>query len=183
MNAKKKQVWIEAGYQMIADQGYKAANVGSLARVLEKNKSSFYHYFGDWERFEEELLAHHLQLSGPFSQKINACETVIPGMIHVFLEHKTDLFFHKQLRINRSKSHFKRCFEIAHQQFIEAIHDPWIKFLGLEQQSLLAIKFLTLISENLLLQITDENYNYDWLREYMMDQAKLLSDIKAVSNK
>ncbi|MEM6725564.1 MAG: TetR/AcrR family transcriptional regulator [Bacteroidota bacterium] len=179
MNSKKKQVWLETGYQLVAEKGFENLNIGVLARTMDKNKSSFYHYYGDWEGFEEALLAYHLELAIPFSKKVRDCEDVVPGLINVFLEHKTDLFFHKQLRINRSKPHIKRCYQLAYDQFVEAVHDQWVAFLGLERQSFLAIKFLDLIIDNLLLQINNEHYNYNWLHEYIIGHAKFLSDIKA----
>lgn len=181
MKGKNKIEWIEKGYQMIADDGFTHVNVEALARTLNKNKSSFYYYFGDWSGFEDALLEYHLQLSVEFAASANNCQSIIPDMINLFLEHKTDIFFHKQLRINRDKPHFKACFEKVYTMFENAILEEWVLFLNLESHSFLASKFLTLISENFLLQITHQNYTFDWLKNYLIETANLMQNMNSKS--
>lgn len=183
MKGKNKQDWLEKGYQMISENGFTKANVESIARIVNKNKSSFYHYFGDWEGFEEALLAYHLSLAEEFALKINQCENIMPDMVNVFIDHKADIFFHKQLRINRGKPHYKKCFESVHNIFENAILEKWQFFLNLENHSFLAAKILVLLSENFLLKITYESYTYDWLYNYLLDVAKLVDDINSQSSK
>ena len=108
MKGKNRQIWLEKGYQMISEKGFTKVNVESIARTINKNKSSFYYYFGDWEGFEESLLEYHLSLAEEFAVKINNCANIIPDMLEVFLDYKTDIFFHKQLRINRDKPTVRR---------------------------------------------------------------------------
>jgi AcrR family transcriptional regulator len=177
MKEKSKQAWIKQGYEMISEHGFSKVNVEAIARVMNKSKSSFYHYFGDWEGFEKDVLEYHLKRAKAFAIEANKCESIIPGMLNLFLAHKADIFFHKQLRINREKPHYKRCFESAYGLFEHAILDEWIAFLKLEDQSFLAAKILTLVSENFLLQITHKNYNYPWLKNYLLEVSKLLLDI------
>jgi hypothetical protein len=102
-------------------------------------------------------------------------------MINLFLEHKTDIFFHKQLRINRDKPHFKACFEKVYTMFENAILEEWVLFLNLESHSFLASKFLTLISENFLLRITHQNYTFDWLKNYLIETANLMQNMNSKS--
>ena len=173
MKGKSKQEWINKGYEMISEHGFSKVNVEAIARVMNKSKSSFYHYFGDWEGFEDDLLEYHLTLAKAFAIDVSKCENIIPDMLNLFLAHKTDIFFHKQLRINREKPHYKRCFESVYSLFENAILKEWIAFLKLEDQSFLATKILTLISENFLLQITHENYNYHWLKNYLHGSLKI----------
>ena len=162
---------------MISEHGFSNVKVESIARSVGNNKSSFYHYFGDWEGYEEALLAYHLELAEGFANRINECETIIPDMVNVFLDYKKDIFFHKQLRINRTKPHFKKCFETVFTIFEDAILDKWSSFLNLQNQSFLASKILVLLSENFLLKITFENYNSEWLYNYLFEVAQLVEDI------
>jgi len=183
MKGKNKTQWIEKGYEMVSTNGFSNVKVESIAREMNKNKSSFYHYFGDWEGFEVELLDHHLRLAGAFALGVNDCQNIIPDVVNLFLEHKTDIFFHKQLRINRKEPHYKKCFESVYVLFENAFLEQWIIFLNLEDHSFLASKILTLISENFLLQITIENYNYDWLKSYLLDVSKLMLDMNSQAKK
>ncbi len=181
MKGKNKQIWLEKGYQMISENGFTKVNVESIARAVNKNKSSFYYYFGDWEGFEDSLLEYHLSLAEEFALEIRNCQSIIPGMVDIFLDYKTDIFFHKQLRINRDKPQFKKCFESVFNIFENAILETWKSFLMLEDQSFLAAKILALLSENFLLKITYENYTYQWMYNYLLDVAQLLEEINSKS--
>ena len=183
MKGKNKQAWIETGYQMVAENGFAGVNIESLSRALNKNKSSFYHYFGEWELFEEQLLEHHLNLAKQFASEASHCQNIIPDMVHLFVAHKTDIFFHKQLRINRDIPRYKKCFERVYHMFETAILNKWISFLNLDHHSFLAAKFLDLLSENFLLQITFEKYTYDWLNNYLTEVSILIMEINARAKK
>ena len=182
MKGKSKQEWIEKGYEMLATDGFSHVNVESIARSLQKNKSSFYYYFGDWEGFEEDLLNYHLHLAKDFAKSVEKCESVIPDIANLFIAHKTDIFFHKQLRINREKPLFKKCFETVYQLFEEAVKDTWSSFLNLEQHSYLSTKILALLSENFLLQITEDNFTYEWLSAYFLENSMLLRNMSSSRN-
>jgi AcrR family transcriptional regulator len=183
MKGKKKYEWIEKGYQMVSALGFAEVKVESIARLLNKNKSSFYHYFGDWEVFEEALLDHHINLAKQFAADANSCQNIIPDLVNLFIDHKTDIFFHKQLRINREKAQFKKCFESVYSMFEEAIAERWTSFMKLEDQAYLATKILNLLSENFLLQITDENFTSSWLEDYLLEASKLMQHMNGPGSK
>jgi len=172
--SRKSVLWIQQGYLKVAEEGFSNLNIESLARELDKSKSSFYHYFGDLEVFESGLLDFHIQQVEIFSEAIKACETIQPDVLNLFLEYKTDLFFHKQLRINRDKAEFKKCFEKAFSKVEEALLDKWTDYLGLGDQQLFATAFLRLIAENFLLQMSERNFGEKWLNNYLEEIASLL---------
>ncbi|MBT8220631.1 MAG: TetR/AcrR family transcriptional regulator [Bacteroidia bacterium] len=177
MKEQKKLEWITAGYEMIAQNGMKSIRIESIARQLNKNKSSFYHYFGDAEIFDDELLEYHTAQIRKFADRAKDCEHIRPDLLNLFIEHKTDLFFHKQLRINRHTPKYKACFERSFQQLEDAIIDKWADFLGLENKTLFARAFLNLIAENFLLQITENTFSYQWLDEYLDEVQGLLKQM------
>ena len=183
MKGKNKQEWIEHGYQMVSEKSFTNVNVESLARVIKKNKSSFYYYFGDWSGFENALLEHHLKLAKQFAIDTDECQSIIPDLVDLFVKYRTDIFFHKQLRINRTNPHFKKCFESVYKLFENAVLDKWNAFLGMENHSMLAEKFLTILSENFLLRITHENFNESWIKDYMIETSKLMQNINPHSSK
>jgi AcrR family transcriptional regulator len=154
MSSPRALLWIEEGYQMVARNGIKGINIEAIARSIQKNKSSFYHYFGDLEIFEAALLDFHVQQAENLAEQIYACDRIRPDVLKVFLDNKIDLFFHKQLRINREYPQYKSCFEQAFSKMEEAFVDKWADFLGLQHQPLFAASFLHLIAENFLLKIT-----------------------------
>ena len=182
MNETKKRPWIEIGHQTVADSGFGSLSVELISRVVGKNKSSFYHHFGDLEVIKAELLQHHLLNAKEFAKEIEQCECIVPDMINVFLLYKTDFFFHKQLRIERANPECKKCFEKVFELYETAVLEKWAEFLKLEKQPQLASTFLSFISENFLLQITLETYNYDWLQNYLGEVLVMLSQLNASSS-
>lgn len=183
MKNKGKYLWVEKGYELVSEVGFTKINIEFLSRELNKNKSSFYYYFGDWDGFEEELLAQHIAFGKLFEQEAKGCKRIIPDMIDLFLRSKTDIFFHKQLRINRQNARFKQCFENTYSMFENAIIEQWASFLNMRDQPILAGKILTLISENFLLRITNEDFTFSWMEDYLAEISNLMSDSNLPTNK
>ena len=181
MSSKKYLQWIEEGYSLASNNGIKSLNIELTARRLNKNKSSFYHYFGDIEVFLEELLKLHINKVEQLAKLAKNCKSVNPELLNLFIEYKDDLFFHKQLRINRDEPEFKRCFEEAFKKVDNAIIDQWSDFLGLQDQPLFAQAFLYLIADNFLLQITPQTFNYEWLNKYLKGISTLLIQMNTKS--
>ena len=177
MLSSKKTEWIIAGYQLVGIKGFDAVNVEQIARSLEKNKSSFYHYFGESPIYTEALLEYHLSRGHELKLKLEQIENILPDILPLFLEFKEDLLFHKQLRINRSDEQKKRCFENVFTLFENSILKQWVAFLGFENRPMIARTFLHLISENFLLQITESNFTQEWLESYLMDIAKVIGQL------
>ncbi len=174
MTHQKQWIWIHEGYDLAAQSGFKSLTVETIARNIGKNKSSFYHYFGDVENFKEVMLNHHLKQAGIFSEKIKSCTHIKPDVLHVFVEHKTDVFFHKQLRIHRQDIHYKQCFETAFEMISAAISDKWAMYIGMEHRKLFAHAFFGLIAENFLLKITFESFKREWLEKYLDEISNML---------
>ncbi|MEO1653177.1 MAG: TetR/AcrR family transcriptional regulator, partial [Bacteroidota bacterium] len=99
MKGHKKQEWIETGYELVSRIGFLNLNIESFAREMGKSKSSFYHYFGDKEAFELDLLDYHLAQIERYSQDILRCESIRPDFLNILLELKVDMFFQKQVRL------------------------------------------------------------------------------------
>ena len=51
--------WLEVGYSLFAAEGPDGIQIERMARILQLNKSGFYHYFGDLEGYHHELLRLH----------------------------------------------------------------------------------------------------------------------------
>ena len=92
------QTWILAGYALFAAEGPKGLKIEVMAKMVNKSKSSFYHYFGELELFKDELMAYHLERAYDFANQIKSCNNIHPGLIEVMMDYKIDIFFYKQFR-------------------------------------------------------------------------------------
>lgn len=177
LKGKNKIEWIEKGCHMVAEHGFASVNIESISRAMNKSKSSFYNYFGDWEVFEELLLEHHFSEAKALANEAKTLKNITPDLIILFDKHKTNVFFHKHLRVHRDKPAYRKCFESVYNLFEDAILEQWCKFLQLENRSFLAAKTLKLLSENFFLQITFKTYNQKWLKQYLAEVSKLFLDL------
>lgn len=180
-NAKKKQPWIDIGYQSFAYEGPHGLKIERLAAGVEKNKSSFYHYFADLEVFTNHLLRYHLAQAEIIAIKENACQT-IEDFIDVLVAHKIDLLFNRQLRVHRENPDFESVFTKTNQITGRAIASIWPRLIGLDQHSQLANLFLNHSIENFYFQITDETLTRAWLRQYFDNLLLLVREFKKTGN-
>jgi AcrR family transcriptional regulator len=179
MNEKRKE-WIERAYALVAEDGFERLSVNSISRLVGKSKSSFYHHFGDLELFKTDLLDYHVKQVNIFSGKISKSDNIYPSLIHVFVEHQSDIFFHKQLRIHRRNPTYKKHIENIFQVYENAVLEQWNIHFSLNHQKLFSKKLIRFISEHFFLSITYEEYTFDWLKNYLNQIFDLIQHMKTV---
>ena len=158
--------WIESAYAIFAKEGPNGLKVERLAKIVGKNKSSFYHHFADLEVFTEVLLNHHLKQAEILAEKEANCDGE-DRFVALMIEHKQDLLFSRQLRIHRDVPAFEKCFCTTNEMSIPSFVPIWSQMIGLESNQRLAGTVLQLSIENFFLQITEETLNPQWLHQYI----------------
>jgi len=146
---ESKLVWIVKGHKVFADGGPYSLKVESLAKLVSKSKSSFYHHFSDLEIFIEELLAYHKLRAKQIEAKMRTCKNINPDFINVLIELQEDILFHRQLRIYRNHKQFKGLVEKLHHPIEQSFLPIWAKAIGLENNTLVANAFLKITVDNL----------------------------------
>ena len=114
-----RQKWIDTGYKLFGEIGTQSLNVKKLSSLVGLNRSSFYHYFKDLERFEEALFDRHLERFELLGEIIKDFEDFEQLFNDEVFEHKDALAFQRQLLINQSSARYKDCSERV-RQFTEA---------------------------------------------------------------
>lgn len=175
---KNKEEWIIKGYGLVAEIGFDSINIEQISRLMNKNKSSFYHYFGEFPLYIRQLLSWHILRSQEFAQKMEGCESVNPGILNLAIEYKTDIFFHKQLRLKRSRVDFTETLTQAFSNYEKAVIDHWAHFFGLEQNPKFVSTFIHFFTENLLLKITFETFTFEWLERYANELKVMIEQME-----
>lgn len=171
-----REIWIKVGYETFAVSGPHGLKIEPLAKKVGKSKSSFYHFFADLEIFIDDLLNYHIQQSRIIAEKEQNAKNIHPELINILIEHKIDLLFNRQLRINRDRKIFfdvlVKSNEIVGNSFVML----WVKDLelNLTQKQLESIFELAL--ENFYLQINTETLNHQWLSAYFTNLKKLVKN-------
>lgn len=173
MIANSKAIWITTGYEIFALNGQSALKIQPLAKKVGKSKSSFYHHFADLELFIDNLLHHHIEKSKIIALKEQNATRLDPDVIDIFLEHKIDLLFNRQLRISQNV----KPFALTLDQSNKIVGNSFVNVLAIDlgfqlsQQQIEGI--FTLALENFFLQINVETLNREWLSNYFKNIKKI----------
>lgn len=163
---EKTEIWIIKGYEIFALSGEKGLKIEQLAKEVGISKSSFYHHFADLDIFIEEILLHHLKKSSVIAEKERRAEKINPDLIKILIEHKTDLLFNRQLRINANNPNYSdiliKSSKIIGTDFIKL----WLSDSKLNLTLKQAEGIFELAMENFFLQINQDNINQQWLTSY-----------------
>ncbi len=161
-----KEVWVLGGYEVFALSGPAGLKIEPLSRKVGIGKSSFYHHFADQESFVDQLLKYHIGQSHIIAVKERNALNVDPDLIHVLVEHKMDLLFNRQLRINQNIQPFADCLGKSNKIVGDAFVTVWARDLSqpLSQKQMESVFALAL--ENFFLQINADNLCYEWLATY-----------------
>ncbi|MFY8034843.1 MAG: TetR/AcrR family transcriptional regulator [Flexibacteraceae bacterium] len=176
----KELPWLEAGYEVFAINGPEALKIEALAKTVGISKSSFYHHFADLEVFKTALLDLHMDAVAIITDKEKACKSLLPDLQSVFIEHKTDLLFHRQLRINRSKSGYEHYLNKAESIMGMVFIDLVINALNLQKSKHIIELVYDLAVESFFLSITPENFNELWLTSYFQSMENKFRTLHAL---
>lgn len=168
-----EKIWLETGYTCFAHEGPKGLKVERLSKEVGKNKSSFYHLFADLEVFTESLLELHLRRAKAISKKESEARNE-GELISIILEHKTDLLFHRQLRIYRDNPSFKKYLDRIGQFSAQGLLPVWRNIISLNENGYLAQMVFHLSLENFYLRITEETLNEPWLKAYFANIRQMV---------
>ena len=178
-----KLLWIKEGYFVFGRKGPRGINIEALAKKLNKSKSSFYHYFGDMDTFQELLLDFHLERADQIATRGKTCNNMDPDVINLLIDTKDDLLFNKQLRLNFQNPLFKDCFDKSFKKITDSYLDKWNIDTGFEQKPMLGKVILYLLVDNFFLQVNDENLTYQWFHEYLNNLRSIIQQIQIAFHK
>jgi len=178
MKNDNQEIWIKKGYEIFATSGLSGLKIEPLSKAVGKSKSSFYHYFADLEIFMGCLLKHHIEQSKIIAQKEQNAKNIDPELITVLVEHKTDLLFNRQLRINQNNQSYAETLLLSNKVVGDAFVNVWVKDLNLQLSQKQIEGIFSLAIENFFLQINTDNLNYNWLSAYFTNLKRIASNFK-----
>jgi len=173
-----KDSWIKTGYNIFALSGESALKIEPLAKKVGISKSSFYHHFADLEIFMEFLLKFHLQQSKCMAGKEKKSKNIDPELINVLVDHKIDLLFNRQLRINQQNKRYKQVLIESNQIIGNEFVNIWASDLKLNLTRRQLESLFELALENFFLQINPDNLNYEWLSAYFKNLQKIAANFE-----
>ena len=175
--SKNSFVWVEAGYNLFAEEGLEGLQIERLARIVNLNKSGFYHYFGDLDVYYEELLKRHQHRATLYFDKVLAVKSIDPDYFDVLIEFKMPTFFQMQLDRIKDKPSFRQLAEWVDQKEDVAIKQIWCQYLGVEGNSDLAMRYFDIIRGMFYERISLKNYTFQVLSNLFTETKAVLSQL------
>ena len=175
--AQKTSVWTEVGYNIFAEEGLDGIQVERLARILQFNKSGFYHYFGDLEIFVEELLKLHQTKAKLYFEEVRNVKSIDPEFLCLLIKYKTSLMFHQQLVRSPSNSSFYKIAKKLDALTDVFLRDVWSDYLGLNENPDLAVRYLDIVRDMFYARINFENFNYTFLHNLITEVKVVMQQI------
>jgi AcrR family transcriptional regulator len=171
--AKNFSIWTEAGYDLFAEEGIDGIQVERLARILDLNKSGFYHYFGDLEGYCDELIKLHQKKADHFLAAVATIKSIDPEYLLLCVNYKVPVLFHLQLVRSKDNPLFYKTAEAIDQQEDVLLRELWSDYLGMQDNPSLAMRYFNIVRDMLYARISAKNLEYSFLH-------KLMAEAKAV---
>lgn len=172
--------WIEAGYDLFARQGLSEIKVERLAKDLEINKSSFYHFFGDLDHFFELLVQYHFECLEKYLADIDRCLKYDPDYLHVMIKYRQNIKMHWQLLRNRNIPGFLFIYESINDKVDQKLQPLWSAFIDMKNKPELAMKYYQFVRGRFYMIMDMDMMDYDQLHAVSTESREF---IKAVMEK
>ncbi|MEM8523774.1 MAG: TetR/AcrR family transcriptional regulator [Bacteroidota bacterium] len=170
---KNSEVWIIAAYEVFARAGFKGLRIEQLAKKVKISKSSFYHHFADLEYFTELLFEYHFDRCRVLAEKEKKCQIIDPDLINVLLEHRTDLLFHRQLRVHRGNANVEKALRKSNALLGNYAAMLWAKTINLNLSQVQLEGLFELATDDFYMRLTEDNLNYEFLSSYFKNLSHI----------
>lgn len=167
------QQWMDAGYAIFSEEGPAGIQVERLARELDRNKSGFYHFFGDRENFFELLMKEHLGRLDLLSFQIRGIKNFDPEYIQLLMANREIVLFQMQLVRNRENPLFGNTMEQFSVRVTSAVLPVWSNYLGTSPA--ISGKLWGIIRDTFYSRVTSDNFNFDWISELSREVKNLVN--------
>lgn len=164
---KSKQKWIETGYELFCEEGHEGIQIERLSRITGLNKSGFYHYFGDFNRFFEALMKDHIRKVDLMAEILPALESYDPDFLNLIVANKSTFCFHIQLVRNRRIKLFLETHNIVNSKIDQKARMLFGKELGLTEEA--AARYHDIVRDLFFTRADFKNLTYEFLHALLTE--------------
>jgi AcrR family transcriptional regulator len=173
MTTDNKEIWIKTGYETFALCGQNGLKIEPLAKKVGISKSSFYHHFADLKCFLENLFNYHLQMCLILAEKERNCKSLHSELINVLIEHRVDLLFNRQLRINKNDKRIKETLIKSDKLLGNYAIMLWAKEINVKLTRTQLEGIFEMATDDFYMQINEDNLNFEHLSNYFINLSNI----------
>jgi len=177
VKARNSDVWLEEGYNLYAREGMQGIQIERLARILQLNKSGFYHYFGDLEGYSAALIDLHETNAHDFLREARQINSIDPEYFHLLVNYKVPVLFQMQVMRDPQNERFYKVGEQLHRMGDVVLRDLWSEYLGVPDRTDLAIRYFGIVRDSAYTRISYDNFDFAYLSKLFTDARIVLRQI------
>jgi hypothetical protein len=175
---KTSEKWLEMGYDLFAHEGPDGIHVERIARILNLNKSSFYHFFGTMEIFYEHLMVHHYNAMQLALDECKSAQTFDPEYLNTAIKHKVAFMAQVQLNQHKSNPVFTQAHQKINQKIDQSIGEIWNKYQTVAYKGHPYLLYLGFVRDAFYARVTFANFNYNFLRALLTEAKAIVHEIQ-----
>ena len=177
MTTSKIDTWIQAGYNLLATEGIDGIKIERLAKILQLNKSGFYHYFGTMESYVKNLLQYHICIAKGIAGEIARCQNIDPDLLLLIVKHKVFFLVESQLLVKRRPAQIDDQIDEAGRIVNEELLPLWRKTNELPHDDSVALAYLNIIRHFFYAQVDAAHINYEFLHKLTVDTKEVMDKV------
>ena len=172
------QAWINAGYELYAREGYEGIQIERLARIVDLNKSGFYHYFGNRDTYFQHLMQRHVQHADSLVGAVRSMDNFVPQYIQLLAAFPTPVLVHMQLGRENHLSLFASTFADINKKVGAAVLPLWAEFIETSENPNLAFRYYELFRDMLYARMNKHNLSYEYIHGICMEAKDICFGFK-----
>lgn len=172
-----KKSWIDLGYELFSEEGHEGLQVERLSRILKKNKSGYYHYFGDKDVFLNALMEEHLNRAHSYADQIILIRDFDPEYIQLLIKNKPLIMFQMQLVKYREFKIFSNTAQKVNDIIIPIISPVFGRYLGVPAEE--AVKFWVLLRDSFYSRVTLKSFSAEWISAFTAELRNVLYQVSS----
>jgi AcrR family transcriptional regulator len=173
----KAEKWLEAGYEMFAVEGSQALKVERLARLLNLNKSGFYHHFGSPKQFQIELFKYHGRVARQMALEIPECKKIDPDFFVLIVKYKWCFLFQGQLLRRSNFANYEATFLEVTNILDRPLLPLWCQHIRREDNMDTILKYFNLFRDQFYARANGENMSYMFLHNLFTESEGVIKEI------
>jgi len=179
MTPSKIDSWIKAGYKLLGTEGMDGIKVERFSKILDLNKSGFYHYFGTMELYVKRLLHYHVGLATTIASEVAKCQKIDPDLLLLIVKHKEFFLVESQLLVKSRPAHPDEDVDEAGRIVNDELLLLWKKITDVPEDSSAALGFLNIMRHFFYARMDPRHVNYEFLHGLAAETQNVLDKIMA----
>lgn len=166
-------IWIVKGYELLAREGPEGLQVERLARILDFNKSGFYHYFGNQSTYIQHLMQHHLKNVDLMVEAVHSMPQFMPGFAQLLADFSLSILTQKQLQRSRHIPLFAKTYDEVNKKIDPKILSLWANFIEIPDNPTLALRYLEFVRDLFYARVTSTTLTFEFVYNFIIESKEI----------